>query len=141
VHRRPPFVGFLTALIMYKSIQQVDRSIEAALEANKQAKTANDLTRDAFQLTQRPWISVTVSILGPLDYRDTGEVGLDVAVVMKNAGQMPALFADPYIEMNPLGGERQDPVKEQGRICGKLRNEPMGNVLTLFFQVKLLDSE
>jgi hypothetical protein len=92
----------------------------------KQSKIADKTlieTRRQIELPHRPWVQVTVKVVGDgLMFTSEGSAGITLRVSMLNSGSSPAMRVFPEIEIYPQGPSRLRPPAEQRRLCEPLRN-------------------
>nr|WP_298718762.1 hypothetical protein [uncultured Steroidobacter sp.] len=77
----------LTALAEQKT--QLDEQVQHARDSAESARSANELSRDIFLGTQRPWITISLKPAG-LRYVD-GAIRVQLEVTLKNVGNSPAM--------------------------------------------------
>jgi len=73
----------------------------------REMQTASDLTREGIRIsaetliaTQRPWVSIEMTILGPLTF-DANGAGINIGVTLKNDGHSPAMHVRNFVTLDP----------------------------------------
>lgn len=91
----------------------------AVMASVRISEKANQLNRDNFTATERPWIALTnVTIAGSLRFDDTG-LRVSVKFTFKNTGRSPARNVQIEAKLFPERG--LDPRREQERFCAEAR--------------------
>lgn len=110
-------VGIIVAVCTLKAIQVqaglMEEQLREMQEAGKQA--ARQLS-----LTERPWISVNLKLIGPLDADET-EMRLPLLVEATNVGKSPALGVTIELAAYVLNPTRPSMVIEQRRIADQAK--------------------
>jgi hypothetical protein len=104
------------AAMMTRQAELMDSQLNEMREAGKQA--ARHLS-----LTQRPWISMSVSIVGPLVSDDQG-VHITVRIQLANVGSSPAIGVMIHPVFYLVHVDRPHPKAERDRLCGEIAARP-----------------
>jgi hypothetical protein len=80
---------------------------------------------DETKAEQRPWVSVSIEIAGPISRNQTGRLAIPLRYILKNTGHLPAISA----EMNVLvTAKPQNAFAAQEAVCGGSRRNYGGGV-------------
>ena len=96
------------------------RAASEAARAATAASDANQINRELFVATERPWVKVDVSIGGPLVY-DVNGLSVTHLFQVTNVGRSPAVnvWVDPRIHM--FTGETMNPIESQRQHLSEIR--------------------
>lgn len=114
---------------MKRSVDLSNDTLAAMNEQTQELIRSVDVASRQFEITDRPWVTVDVSLdkwftgIGTIP----GEVQADFAVEMQNIGQTVATDVTVYAEIVAIGPDRGDhlePLKRQTTLCGGARQSP-----------------
>jgi hypothetical protein len=67
---------------------------------SKISEDALKISRETFIAAQRPWVSIEMNLLGPLNFNDNG-AEIEIGVKLKNHGHSPAMNARNFVIFDP----------------------------------------
>jgi hypothetical protein len=82
-------LGGLTLFFLYRTFKENKRTADAAVQAAAAAAKGNEQNRLLFVAEQRPWLHVTVLVIGPLRF-DADGINMRGHVTIENTGKSPA---------------------------------------------------
>jgi hypothetical protein len=120
------------AFFGWRQSKDMKASIVVAKVAADAAKESADVAKDTLVATNRPWISVGISIGSDLTYDGQGDARVIINFVLKNVGKSPAANVQIDAEIVPIFGDTR-PFQKAIADRNKIRPAGLGNLgVTLF---------
>jgi hypothetical protein len=98
--------GLISAIIFEYQLREMQTASYLTRESIRISEEALRVSRDTFIATQRPWLSVEMTISGPLVF-DSNGAQIDVGVQIKNHGHSPAMNARELVVLDPAVSGRK----------------------------------
>ena len=122
------WVEIVSAIILFGYLGVTILIWCANKQAAKAAKEAADTAHDTLIISERPWMSASIELLGPgLIFDPNGSASLNLGVAVKNIGHSVANSIDVRAEMYPMSydeiGVFKDPIQRESAFCDKFRQE------------------
>lgn len=116
----------LSALGLLFLKRTLDATTAAAVASNMSADAAikgNQLNRQIFESSERPWIKVDMAIGGPLTY-DVNGLHCAILFALTNVGKSPATYVQVSPRFTTFTGTTINPRSEQKRHLAQLKSQP-----------------
>jgi hypothetical protein len=124
-------VVFTFFLVIVSALQMriLDRTDRATKQSADAATKAANVAEDTLIATQRPWVSVELSVAGPLTFTDE-EARVEIGFLLKNTGNSPAINVQVEAEialfMGDVSGAPHEIMKQ---ICKRAKASPDDNAV------------
>lgn len=116
-----------------ESVEAINRQVGIMERQTKVMETAGEVaalsTRAAVH-SQRPWLSVNVSVASALTFDEQG-VHITLNIALSNVGKMPAMGVQIHPEIYLISPVKLDATEERKRLCREAveRNPDQGHVI------------
>lgn len=109
------------------SLRSLDRSVRAATRQASAAAVEAQTAQRQLELSERPWLSVTAAVVGPLVF-DSHGAHIAVAFWLRNWGRSPATHMSLWGELTiPKVLDPLEPIKVQYGMCEGMRRASVRN--------------
>jgi hypothetical protein len=97
--------GLISAIIFGYQLREMQTAGDLTRESIRISADALKISRETLIAAERPWISIAMTILGPLTFSAKG-AEISIGVELKNHGHSPAMNVRNFVVFDPTGGQK-----------------------------------
>lgn len=119
--------GLLSSIIFGYQLREMKIASDLTRDSIKISDSALRISRETFIAAQRPWVSIEMNLLGPLNF-DTNGAEIEIGVKLKNHGHSPAMNARNFVIFDPSPAAKKGP-----DFCRDQRGRDLSNFAQVIF--------
>jgi hypothetical protein len=127
--------GLLSAVIFGYQLREMQTASGLTRRSIEISESALKSSREALIVAQRPWVSIQMSLAGPLQFDDSG-ARIAVGIRLKNHGQTPAVNTRSFVVLDPNSAGKKGP-----NFCKDQRGRNLTNFAQVMFPGDIINED